>query len=105
MAGRTRPVDHTERRSMKPLGQQHRPVSIYLGVLFAAIALCASVSAQAKNPMILIPGISGSELVHKGSMKKVWFRLTKTNDEDLRLPILADPTKMHDNLVASDVLR
>jgi pimeloyl-ACP methyl ester carboxylesterase len=90
---------------MTPFRQQNRSVSALLGVIFAAVLLCASISAQTKNPMILIPGISGSELVHKGSMKKVWFRITKTSDEDLRLPLAADPTKMHDNLIASDVLR
>src|SRR4051794_38338048 len=79
----------------------NRIAAVGAGVL----ALALSSFAQGKNPVILIPGLSGSELVHKGTMKKVWFRVTKSKSEDLRLPIMADPTKMHDDLIPGDVLR
>ena len=69
------------------------------------LALVLTSFAQGKNPVILVPGLSGSELLHKGTMKRVWFRVTKSKSEDLRLPVMADPSKMHDDLIPGDVLR
>lgn len=69
------------------------------------LALSFALFAQDKNPIILIPGMTGSELRHKDSGDKVWFKTFKSKAEDIRLPILADPTKMHDDLIATDVLR
>jgi pimeloyl-ACP methyl ester carboxylesterase len=70
------------------------------------IALCAlSCFAQGKNPLILIPGLSGSELRHSETKERVWFKTFKSKSEDLRLPLQADSTKMHDKLIATDVLR
>ena len=70
------------------------------------IALCScALVAQGKNPLILIPGLSGSELRHSETKERVWFKTFKSKSEDLRLPLLADPTKMSDKLVATDVLR
>ncbi len=67
--------------------------------------LVLSLYAQGKNPVILIPGLSGSELRHKITNDRVWFKTIKSKSEDLRLPIFADPTKGRDELVATDVLR
>jgi pimeloyl-ACP methyl ester carboxylesterase len=67
--------------------------------------MCTALLAQGKNPVILIPGLSGSELRHKGSSDRVWFKTFKSKSEDLRLPIEEDPTKMGDSLTATDVLR
>ena len=75
------------------------------GTIFFVLTLCFSVFSQGKDPMILIPGLSGSELVHKKTLKKVWFRIFKSKYEDLRLPIAADPTRMHDDLIPGDILR
>jgi pimeloyl-ACP methyl ester carboxylesterase len=69
------------------------------------LAFSFSLFAQGKNPIILVPGMTGSELRHKDTNEKVWFKTFKSKAEDLRLPILADPAKMHDDLVATDVLR
>ena len=73
--------------------------------IIALLFIALYTPAQAKNPLIVVPGLSGSELVHEGTMKKVWFRILKSGSEDLRLPLQADPTKMHDSLVPGDVLR
>jgi pimeloyl-ACP methyl ester carboxylesterase len=73
--------------------------------LCLAVTFVLSASAQDHNPMILIPGISGSELVHKQTLQKFWFKVLRSRSEDLRLPIAADPTRMHDNLIPGDVLR
>lgn len=68
-------------------------------------ALSISLVAQGKNPVILIPGLTGSELRHKNSNEKVWFKTFKSKVEDLRLPVVADPTRTGDDLIATDVLR
>lgn len=72
---------------------------------FLLLALSFSLFAQGKNPMILIPGLAGSELRHKTTNDKLWFMTFKSKSEDLRLPIFADPTKSQDDLYASDAIR
>lgn len=72
---------------------------------FLLIGLSISLFAQGKNPVILIPGLSGSELRHKTTNERVWFRAVKSKSEDLRLPISADITSAHDDLIPTDVLR
>jgi len=67
--------------------------------------LSVSLFAQGKNPVILIPGLTGSELRHKVTNEKVWFKTFKSKSEDLRLPLVADPTESRDDLIATDALR
>src|SRR5436190_3551029 len=69
------------------------------------LALSFSLFAQGKNPLILIPGMTGSELRHKDTSERIWFKAFKSKAEDLRLPVVADPTKTHDDLIATDVMR
>src|SRR5436190_20743170 len=69
------------------------------------LALSFSLFAQDKNPLIFIPGMTGSELRHKDSGDKIWFKTFKSKSGDIRLPIVADPTKTHDDLIATDVMR
>lgn len=61
--------------------------------------------AQGKNPVILVPGLSGSELKHKISGERLWFKTFKSKSEDLRLPIAVDIASIHDDLIPGDVLR
>src|SRR5204863_9161436 len=69
------------------------------------LALSFTLFAQGKNPLILIPGMTGSELRHKDTSERIWVKAFKSKAEDLRLPVVADPTKMHDDLIATDVMR
>src|SRR5436190_7206571 len=69
------------------------------------LALSCSLFAQGKNPLVLNPGMTGSELRLKENGDKVGFKAFKSKSEDLRLPVMADPTKMQDGLIATDVLR
>ena len=71
---------------------------VVFGFVFGAFA-------QGKNPVILIPGLSGSELRHKVTNERIWFRTFKSKSEDLRLPIGPDLSKNRDDLVPGDVLR
>ncbi|HEX3101570.1 MAG TPA: hypothetical protein VHQ01_07260 [Pyrinomonadaceae bacterium] len=61
--------------------------------------------AQGKNPIIFIPGLTGSELKHKDTGERVWFKTFKSKSEDLKLPISGNILTNHDNLVPGDILR
>ena len=82
-----------------------RSVAFCAQVGIFVFALSYAVFAQGKNPVILIPGLSGSELRHKVTNERIWFRAFKSKSEDLRLPINADLSKNYDDLIAGDVLR
>jgi len=59
---------------------------------------------KGKEPVIIIPGLSGSELVNNKTGEVVWYNSHRSRDDDIRLPI--SPTlRNHDNLVASDIIR
>ncbi len=60
---------------------------------------------KGRLPVIIIPGLIGSELVNKNTNEKVWFDLARSKDDDMRLPISVDITANRDNLVAGDILR
>lgn len=75
---------------------------------FAVPLLCAVVAsalAQAKHPVIIIPGLSGSELRNPKTKERIWFNPFKPRTGRIGLPLDADPTRMHDDLVASDAIR
>ena len=71
--------------------------------IVAVAALCAC--AQAKPPVIFIPGLTGTELVNGKTGEKVWFRLRKVKGDDLRLPISADIPANRDSLVPGEIIR
>ncbi len=71
-----------------------------LGALYKEAA-----TRKGKRPIIIIPGILGSELVNERTGEKVWFRLSRSKDDDLRLPIAADTLLSRDNLVPGDIVR
>jgi pimeloyl-ACP methyl ester carboxylesterase len=69
----------------------------------AVVAVCAF--AQARPPVILIPGLTGSELINSKTGQKVWFKLRRAKGDDLRLPISLSPSGGRDALVAGAVIR
>lgn len=60
---------------------------------------------QGKRPVIIIPGILGSELVNKDTGEVVWFDLSRSKDDDARLPIAASLKESKDKLVPRDIIR
>jgi pimeloyl-ACP methyl ester carboxylesterase len=75
---------------------------------FAGPSLSQSVAkptATGKEPVIVIPGITGSTLFNKKTNKEVWFKLTRPKDDDIRLPIGPDLLKNRDQLEARDIIR
>jgi len=61
--------------------------------------------AQAKAPVIVIPGLIGSELVNSKTGQKVWFKTRRVHTDDLRLPIGPNLSANRDSLVPGDILR
>jgi pimeloyl-ACP methyl ester carboxylesterase len=64
-----------------------------------------SASAQ-KPPVIVIPGISGSQLVNKATGKTAWFSVRRDKEDDLRLPMTGTNFRqLKDGLEATDIIR
>lgn len=57
-----------------------------------------------KRPIIVIPGILGSQLVNKNTGKVAWPTVLRVSENDLRLPISPDLPANRDDLVASKIL-
>lgn len=71
--------------------------------LLAPLALAAQTTG--KRPVIVIPGITGSELVDRNG-KKVWFSTQRNKDDDLRLPMTSPIlSRNRDGLRAPDIIR
>lgn len=58
-----------------------------------------------KAPLIIIPGLTGSELVNEKDDSLVWFLRTRAKDDDLRLPISPNLARNRDGLIARDIIR
>lgn len=62
-------------------------------------------SSKGKMPVIVIPGLLGSELINQETGETVWFDFRRSKNDDLRLPISANLAANRDNLVPGDILR
>jgi pimeloyl-ACP methyl ester carboxylesterase len=70
-------------------------------------APAATVSAPptGKTPIIIIPGLTGSNLVNSKTGEEVWFKARRAKDDDIRLPISANLARNRDNLTVKDIIR
>ena len=68
-------------------------------------APAATPVATGKNPIIIIPGLTGSDLVNSKNGETVWFKVRRSKDDDLRLPISPILSRNRDGLVPKDILR
>jgi pimeloyl-ACP methyl ester carboxylesterase len=78
--------------------------------LFCAAAINAQETStidapKGKNPVIIIPGLTGSELINSKTGELVWFKPQRAKDDDLRLPVSANLVRNRDNLVPKDIIR
>jgi len=71
----------------------------------SVLLVTASLAAQARPPVIIIPGLTGSELVNDKTGEKVWFKARRSKVDDLRLPISPNLAADRDSLVPGDILR
>ncbi len=60
---------------------------------------------RGRPPVIIIPGLVGSELINQKTGDKVWFDIGRAKDDDIRLPISPIIDQNRDNLVPGDILR
>src|SRR5690606_27860208 len=58
-----------------------------------------------RAPVIIIPGLTGSQLINKNTGEVVWFKTSRSKDDDLRLPISPTLSRNTDSLVAGDIIR
>jgi len=56
-------------------------------------------------PIIIIPGVAGSELVNGKNKEIVWFKPSRAKDDDLRLPISPNLLRNRDSLLPRDIVR
>jgi pimeloyl-ACP methyl ester carboxylesterase len=59
---------------------------------------------KGKRPIIIIPGILGSELVNSETKERVWLNLSDAKTDGLSLPISPNLAQNRDKLVASQIL-
>ncbi len=62
-------------------------------------------AAEGKRPVIIIPGILGSELKDIETGNTAWFSLRKKDGEDLRLPVAVNLRQSKDKLIPGDIIR
>ena len=70
-----------------------------------AAAAPTPAAPSGKNPVIIIPGLTGSDLVNSKTGEEVWFKARRAKDDDIRLPISPNLAQNRDNLVTRDILR
>lgn len=91
-------------------------IFLYL-LIFGVLAAAAQESPKAeptpaptpapagRAPVIIIPGLTGSQLINKNTGEVVWFKTSRSKDDDLRLPISPTLSRNTDSLVPGDVIR
>lgn len=73
--------------------------------LVSAQETTPAATSTGKDPIIIIPGITGSELINKETGKTAWFKTSRAKDDDVRLPMSANLARNSDGLVAGDIIR
>ena len=59
---------------------------------------------KGKRPVIIIPGILGSELVNSETKERVWINLSAAKTDGLSLPVSPDLSQNRDKLVATRII-
>src|SRR5215210_5986779 len=76
-------------------------------LLFSTSEIAVAQSGSGKRPIIIIPGITGSQIVSGETGKTVWFSFGFSRDEpdDLRLPMSPNLRQNTDTLIAKHIIR
>ncbi|MEP7149867.1 MAG: hypothetical protein ABI857_13385 [Acidobacteriota bacterium] len=87
-----------------------RFLALFATLLLISVASFAQTTTVAapsmgKAPVIIIPGLTGSDLVNSKTGEVVWFRARRAKDDDIRLPISGSLLQNRDNLVTRDIIR
>src|SRR5215203_23508 len=75
------------------------------GQTTAPATTMTAASTTGKAPIIIIPGLTGSDLVNGKTGEEVWYSSHRSREDDLRLPMSGNVTQNHDNLVTKDIIR
>lgn len=78
---------------------------LIFGITFAASGQAPAAKSTGKTPIIIVPGLTGSDLVNANTSEEVWFSPGRAKDDDLRLPISPVLAKNRDTLVTKDIIR
>ncbi len=72
----------------------------------ACLQSLAFAQSTGKDPVIIIPGITGSTIIDPKTEKTVWFSVRRSKTDDLRLPMTSPIlTRDRDSLRAVDIIR
>lgn len=85
-----------------------RVVLFYLLIIAASATVFGQdpeIKSSGKTPVIIIPGLTGSDLVNSKTGEEVWFKAGRSSDDDLKLPISPDLSRNRDSLVTKDIIR
>ncbi|HXF43574.1 MAG TPA: hypothetical protein VNK26_07520 [Pyrinomonadaceae bacterium] len=82
-----------------------RYLLVILPVFFGLFITAHASKKTGQNPIIIIPGLTGSELVNKRTGELVWYRVSRSKVDDIRLPLSTDLASSRDDLVPRDILR
>ena len=78
-------------------------------LLFLALVIyvfTAAAQTTGKNPVIIIPGVTGSQLINPKTEKTAWFSVRRDKDDDIRLPMTSPIiARNRDTLRAKDIIR
>lgn len=78
----------------------------YLVTAVTGILLFVSfAAAQSRPPVIIIPGLIGSELINSKIGEKVWPKAVRSKADDLRLPLSPNIAANRDSLIPGDIIR
>lgn len=81
-------------------------ISSLLILLVAVISgFGQTATSRGKSPIIIIPGLTGSELINSKTGEMVWFKIGRSKDDDVRLPMSADLADNRDSLIPGDIIR
>jgi pimeloyl-ACP methyl ester carboxylesterase len=75
-------------------------------LILLAASFSAAAQAKGKPPVIIIPGVTGSELINPATGKKVWFSVRRDKADDIRLPTSSPNLRANrDTLKVGDIIR
>lgn len=83
-----------------------RRIRLFTILCVVLCPLFALGQSTGKPPVIIIPGVSGSELVSPKANEKAWFSIKRHKTDDLRLPMTSPLLRNNrDTLRAGDIIR
>lgn len=83
-----------------------RKIRLFTILSVVICPLFALGQSTGKPPVVIIPGISGSELVSPKANEKAWFSIKRHKTDDLRLPMTSRLLRNNrDTLRAGDIIR